>query len=101
MAAALRGSDTVFNFFAVNTEGDLYTTNAIDSLNAKMRRAVQVRGHFTSEGAAKKLMYLALRKASSKWTAPMPAWSSFKREFVIHFEGRFNRSKSGFQGILK
>ena len=71
----------------------IYTTNAIESLNATVRRAVRARGHFTSTGAAKKLMYLALREASAKWTAPMAHWQSFKREFAIHFEGRFNPSK--------
>lgn len=70
----------------------IYTTNAIESLNATVRRAVRARGHFTSVGAAKKLMYLALREASAKWTAPMLHWQSFKREFVIHFDGRFNPS---------
>ena len=71
----------------------IYTTNAIESLNATVRRAVRARGHFTSTGAAKKLRYLALREASAKWTAPMAHWQSFKREFAIHFEGRFNPSK--------
>ena len=71
----------------------IYTTNAIESLNSTVRRAVRARGHFTSVGAAKKLMYLALREASAKWTAPMLHWQSFKREFVIHFDGRFNPSR--------
>ena len=71
----------------------IYTTNAIESLNATVRRAVRARGHFTSVGAAKKLMYLALREASAKWTAPMTHWQSFKREFAIQFDGRFNPSK--------
>lgn len=71
----------------------IYTTNAIESLNATVRRAVRARGHFTSVGAANKLIYLALREASAKWTGPMLHWQSFKREFAIHFEGRFNPSK--------
>ena len=71
----------------------IYTTNAIESLNATVRRAVQARGHFTSVGAANKLIYLAVREASAKWSGPMNHWQSFKREFAIHFEGRFNPSK--------
>jgi transposase-like protein len=70
-----------------------YTTNAIESLNASVRRAVRSRGHFTSVGAAKKLIYLTLREASDKWRGPMLNWQSAKREFAIHFEGRFNPSK--------
>ena len=48
----------------------IYTTNAIESLNATVRRAGRARGHFTSVGAAKKLRYLALREASAKWSHP-------------------------------
>lgn len=70
----------------------IYTTNAIESLNASVRRAVRARGHFTSVGAAKKLIYLALREASERWRGPMLNWQSAKREFAIHFEGRFNPS---------
>ena len=71
----------------------IYTTNAIESLKATVRRAVRARGHFTSVGAAKKLRYLALREASAKWSAPMNHWELMKREFAIHFEDRFNPSK--------
>ena len=67
--------------------------SALQLLNATVRRAVQARGHFTSVGAANKLIYLAVREASAKWTGPMNHWQSFKREFAIHFEGRFNPSK--------
>ena len=90
-----------FLAFSPSIRRAIYTTKAIESLNARGRRAVPVRGHFTSAGAAKKLLYLAFRETSSQWAAPMPAWSSFKREFAIHFEGRFNPSKSGYKGVLK
>ena len=70
----------------------IYTTNAIESLNASVRRAVRSRGHFTSVGAAKKLIYLSIKEASSKWRGPMPNWQSIKREFAVHFEDRFNPS---------
>ena len=70
----------------------VYTTNAIESLNSTVRRAVHVRGHFTSVGAAKKLIYLSLREACAKWKGPMPNWQSAKREFAIHFGDRFNPS---------
>ena len=71
----------------------IYTTNAIESLNAMVRRAVHARGHFTSVGAAKKLIYLSLREASAKWKGAMPNWQSAKREFAIQFGERFNPSK--------
>lgn len=75
----------------------IYTTNMIESLKAKLRRSVRARGHFTSEGAAKKLFYLSLREASAKWTAPIFNWHCIKREFAIHFEGRFNASSGWIQ----
>lgn len=77
----------------------IYTTNTIESLNATVRRAIRARGHFTSIGAAKKLMYLALREASAKWSAPTAHWDCFKREFAIHFDGRFNPSKGWFTKV--
>ena len=68
------------------------TTNAIESLNSSVRRAVKARGHFTSETAAEKLIYLALREVSGRWQAPPGYWGTAKREFAIHFGERFQAS---------
>ena len=48
-----------------------------------------VRGHFTSPRSAQKLIYLALREVSDRWRHPGSYWPAAKREFAIHFEGRF------------
>ena len=40
----------------------IYTTNAIEALNAKLRRAVRTRGHFPTDDAATKLLFLVLRQ---------------------------------------
>ena len=48
-----------------------YTINSIESLNSSVPRAVKARGHFTSEGATRMLIYLALRQPTAKWTAPL------------------------------
>ena len=45
----------------------IYTTNAIEALNSKIRRAVRTRGHFPSDDAAAKLIYLALNTTSQDW----------------------------------
>src|SRR6202522_2270243 len=45
----------------------IYTTNAIESLNAKLRRAVKIRGHFPNDDAAAKLLFLVLRQAAREW----------------------------------
>lgn len=90
-----RNWDRVIPFFAFSPQirKAIYTTNAIESLNSSVRRAVQTRGHFTSVSAAKKLLYLAIREASANWQSPVNFWLEAKREFAIYFGDRFNPSK--------
>ncbi len=45
----------------------LYTTNAIEALNATLRRAVRARGHFPTDEAALKLLYLVLNRSEKAW----------------------------------
>jgi putative transposase len=66
----------------------IYTTNAIESLNSTLRRAVKIRGHFPNDTAATKLLYLGLLKAQKKWTRAMKDWSATLNQFAIYFEGR-------------
>lgn len=66
----------------------IYTTNAIESLNSTLRRAVKIRGHFPNDTAALKLLYLGLLKAQKKWTRAMKDWSATLNQFAIYFEGR-------------
>jgi putative transposase len=66
----------------------IYTTNAIESLNSSLRRAVKIRGHFPNDTAATKLLYLALLKVQKKWTRAMKDWSATLNQFAIYFEGR-------------
>jgi putative transposase len=67
----------------------IYTTNAIESLNAKLRRAVRARGHFPHDAAALKLLYLVLNLASKEWEMPPGEWAAAKARFAILFEDRF------------
>ena len=64
-------------------------TNAIESLNAKLRRAVRARGHFPHDEAALKLLYLVLNLASKDWKMPPREWAAAKAQFAILFEDRF------------
>ena len=66
----------------------IYTTNAIESLNRQVRKVLKNRGHFPSDQAAMKLVYLALEKASHKWTMPIRQWGRALNQLAIHFEGR-------------
>ncbi len=52
----------------------IYATNAIESLNSTVRRAVRTRGHFPNDRAASKLIYLALRRLKHGWRAPPRYW---------------------------
>jgi putative transposase len=67
----------------------IYTTNAIESLNAKLRRAVRTRGHFPTDDSAMKLLYLVLNLAAKEWKMPPREWTMAKAQFAIIFEGRF------------
>ena len=67
----------------------IYTTNAIEALNSKLRRAVRTRGHFPSDDAALKLLYLVLTNAAEDWKRPPREWVEAKNQFAILFEERF------------
>ena len=67
----------------------IYTTNAIESLNSTVRRAVRTRGHFPNDRAAMKLIYLTLRKMERKWQRPQTFWPQARAEFAILFGDRF------------
>ena len=67
----------------------IYTTNAIEALNSNIRRAVRTRGHFPSDDAAAKLIYLALNATSQEWKRSVREWHAVKSQFAIMFENRF------------
>jgi len=67
----------------------VYTTNAIESLNAKLRRAVRTRGHFPTDESAMKLLYLVLNQASKDWKMPPREWGMARAQLAILFEDRF------------
>ncbi len=78
-----------FFAFAPAVRRIIYTTNAIESLHSQVRKAVRGRGHFPSDKAASKLIYLVLQNVEAKWTRPPIAWHQAKAQFAIHFEDRF------------
>jgi putative transposase len=67
----------------------IYTTNAIESLNAKLRRAVRTRGHFPTDESALKLLFLVLNLAAKEWKMPPREWCMAKAQLAILFEERF------------
>ncbi len=81
----------VIPFFAYPPEVRkmIYTTNAIESLNAKLRRSVRIRGHFPTDEAAMKLIWLQLREITKNWKMPPREWSAAKAQFAVVFGDRF------------
>ena len=71
------------------------TTNAIESINARYRRAVRARGHFPNEAAALKCLYLVTRSLDptgggrARWVM---RWKPALNAFAITFAGRFERT---------
>lgn len=66
----------------------IYTTNAIESLNNVIRKAIKKRKHFPSDEAATKVVYLAIQNASKKWSMPIRNWKPALNRFMIDFEER-------------
>ena len=66
----------------------IYTTNAIESLNSVIRKAVKKRKVFPSDQAATKIIYLATQQATKKWTMPIRNWKPALNRFMIEFEER-------------
>ncbi len=66
----------------------VYTTNTIESLNMTLRKVSKNRPLFPSDEAVFKLLYLALRNISKRWTMPIPNWSGALNQFALLFDGR-------------
>ena len=69
----------------------IYTTNALESVNMRIRKTIKNRGHFPSDEAAIKLIYLALRNTMLKWKSSPLAWPAAARQFAISFGERFKK----------
>jgi transposase-like protein len=81
----------VIPFFAYPPEirTVIYTTNAIESLHMQLRKVLKTRGHFPSDEAATKLIYLALRNITKQWQNPPITWKAAAIQFAIRFGERF------------
>ena len=86
--------EQVIPFFAYPPEVRkiIYTTNAIESMHMQLRKIVKNRGHFPSDEAASKLLYLALRNIQKDWKMPPIAWKQAANQFAILFGERFTNA---------
>jgi putative transposase len=91
VASWRRRWEEVIPFFAFSPEVRkiIYTTNAIESLHSQVRKAIRNKGHFPSDEAATKLIYLALRNIAAKWRRPPKEWHAAKAQLAIQFPNRF------------
>ena len=82
--------NTIFNYPA-DIRKAIYTTNAIESLNSVIRKALKKRKIFPSDDPAKKMVYLAITEASKKWTMPIHNWRQAMVRFIIEFGERLEK----------
>jgi putative transposase len=96
-AAWRRVWSRVIPFFAFPPEVRriIYTTNAIESLHMQLRKIIKSRGHFPSDEAASKLIWLALRNIMEKWRRGSHRWKAALNQFAILYADRFNPASVG------
>ena len=85
----------VIPFFAFPPEVRrvIYTTNALESVNARLRKILKTRGHFPNDEAATKLIWLALRNITGSWGQKAANyWHLAMNQFAILYEDRFTRA---------
>ncbi|HDS1733007.1 MULTISPECIES: IS256 family transposase [Pseudomonas] len=93
VAAWRRAWDRVIPFFVFPPaiRKVIYTTNAIESINAQLRKIIKTRGHFPNDDAATKLIWLGLRNITANWGSAAHDWKSAMNQFAILYGDRFIR----------
>src|SRR5690349_15655521 len=94
VSAAWRNAwDRVIPFFAFppGIRKIIYTTNAIENINSQLRKIIKTRGHFPSDDAATKLIWLALRNITADWGRAAQDWKTAMNQFAILYADRFVR----------
>jgi transposase-like protein len=66
----------------------IYTTNAIESINSQLRKVVKKKGAFPTADSVRKVMYLAMTRASERWSRPVKDWAKALNHLAVVFEGR-------------
>ena len=103
-----RAWDRVIPFFAFPpaVRRVIYTTNAIESINSQLRKIIKTRGHFPSDDAATKLIWLALRNITADWGRAAKEWrTASDRKFAAEEELRkrsaeFDAEENLLQALL-
>jgi putative transposase len=61
----------------------------VEAAESRLRKAVRVRGHFPSDEAASKLLFLVLREVSQNWKMASREWNAARTQFAVMFGDRF------------
>ena len=96
VAAWRRAWTLVIPFFAFppDIRRVIYTTNALESVHARLRKIIKTRGHFPNDEAATKLIWLALRNLTRRWTMPVRPWHEAMTQFAILYPERFTGGRT-------
>ncbi|HGX3876614.1 IS256 family transposase [Escherichia coli] len=81
--------NTFFNY-PPDIRRAIYTTNAIESLNSVIRAAIKKRKVFPTDDSVRKVIYLAIKDASKKWSMPIQNWRLAMSRFIIEFGDRLS-----------
>lgn len=79
---------TAYFSYPVEIRKMIYTTNTVESFHRQLRKVTKTKTAFPTDNALRKLLYLATKKATEKWTVPVPGWFECRQQFEIMFEGR-------------
>lgn len=93
MTAWRRAWPQVIPFFAFppDIRRTIYTTNALENVNRQIRKALKTRGHFPTDDAAVKLIWLAIRNLTARWVRSERHWKDAMNQFAILYGDRFER----------
>ena len=77
-------------YFAFSTDIRrlIYTTNTVEGYNRQLRKVIKTKGGFPNNEAVRKLLFLANRDITKKWTSPVQNWAIILNQLVIRFEDR-------------
>src|SRR5712692_10259384 len=82
---------TPFFHYPADIRKAIYTTNSVEALHRSLRKIIKTRGAFPNEESALKLLFLAIRRASKKWTMLVQNWSQALNYFTVLWPERMSR----------
>lgn len=85
-----RANIATFFDYPADIRKAIYTTNAVESLNSVIRRVIKKRNVFPTDDSVFKVIWLAIKDASKKWTMPIQNWKPAMNRFMIDFGDRLD-----------